>query len=65
MHTALMSVWSLISALNKYIDKTAPWELAKNRHAQARHGHVPCHGIHTVCRGAYLPGHAFHLTDDP
>jgi methionyl-tRNA synthetase len=30
LHTALMSVWSLISALNKYIDKTSPWELAKN-----------------------------------
>jgi methionyl-tRNA synthetase len=29
LHTALMSVWSLISALNKYIDKMAPWELAK------------------------------------
>jgi methionyl-tRNA synthetase len=29
LHTALMSVWSLISALNKYIDKSAPWELAK------------------------------------
>jgi len=30
LHTALMSVWSLVSALNKYIDRTAPWELAKN-----------------------------------
>lgn len=29
LHTALMSVWSLVSALNKYIDKMAPWELAK------------------------------------
>ena len=29
LHTALMSIWSLISALNKYIDKMAPWELAK------------------------------------
>ncbi|MGC9323188.1 MAG: methionine--tRNA ligase [Desulfomonilia bacterium] len=30
MHSALISVWSLISALNKYIDRTAPWELAKS-----------------------------------
>ncbi|MCU0575879.1 MAG: methionine--tRNA ligase [Desulfobacterota bacterium] len=29
LHTALISVWTLISALNKYIDRTAPWELAK------------------------------------
>ncbi|HOS96774.1 MAG TPA: methionine--tRNA ligase [Deltaproteobacteria bacterium] len=29
LHTALMAVWSLVSALNKYIDRTAPWELAK------------------------------------
>lgn len=30
LHTAMMSVWSLISVLNKYIDKSAPWTLAKN-----------------------------------
>ena len=30
LHTAMMAVWSLISALNKYIDKSAPWTLAKN-----------------------------------
>jgi methionyl-tRNA synthetase len=30
MHTALLGAWSLISGLNKYIDRTAPWELAKN-----------------------------------
>ncbi|MDT8272866.1 MAG: methionine--tRNA ligase [Desulfomonilia bacterium] len=29
MHAAMITVWSLISALNKYIDTTAPWELAK------------------------------------
>jgi len=29
LHTSLMAVWSLVSALNKYIDCTAPWELAK------------------------------------
>ncbi|HRW80534.1 MAG TPA: methionine--tRNA ligase, partial [Desulfomonilia bacterium] len=30
LHTALIAVWSLISAVNKYIDRSAPWELAKN-----------------------------------
>lgn len=30
LHSAMASVWSLISFLNKYIDKTAPWTLAKN-----------------------------------
>lgn len=29
MHTAMGTVWSLISSLNKYIDRTAPWTLAK------------------------------------
>lgn len=29
LHTAMASVWSLISGLNKYIDHTAPWTLAK------------------------------------
>ena len=30
LHSAMASVWSLISFLNKYIDKTAPWTLAKS-----------------------------------
>ena len=29
LHTAMASVWALISGLNKYIDHTAPWNLAK------------------------------------
>jgi methionyl-tRNA synthetase len=29
LHTAMASVWTLISGLNKYIDHTAPWNLAK------------------------------------
>jgi methionyl-tRNA synthetase len=29
-HKALMAVWELIGKLNKYIDATAPWELAKS-----------------------------------
>lgn len=30
LHTALIAVWSLISAVNRYIDRNAPWDLAKN-----------------------------------
>ncbi len=30
-HKALMAVWELISQMNKYIDVTAPWELAKKK----------------------------------
>lgn len=30
-HKAMMAVWELINHLNKYIDSTAPWELAKKQ----------------------------------
>ncbi|MCP4345036.1 MAG: methionine--tRNA ligase [Desulfobacterales bacterium] len=30
-HKALMAVWELIGRMNKYIDVTAPWELAKKK----------------------------------
>ena len=30
LHSAMASVWTLISSLNRYIDKTAPWALAKS-----------------------------------
>ncbi|ROR03315.1 methionine--tRNA ligase [Desulfosoma caldarium] len=29
-HKALMAIWDVINAANKYIDRTAPWNLAKN-----------------------------------
>jgi len=29
-HRALISIWEVVGALNKYIDSMAPWELAKN-----------------------------------
>ncbi len=32
-HKALIAVWDFISQSNKYIDVTAPWELAKNKTA--------------------------------
>ncbi len=34
MHGAMATVWSLISALNKYIDHNAPWVLAKSDKAR-------------------------------
>jgi methionyl-tRNA synthetase len=34
-HHALMVVWSLVSDANEYIEKTAPWKLAKDT-AQAK-----------------------------
>lgn len=37
---ALISVWELISALNKYIDETAPWALAKDDAKRDRLGSV-------------------------
>ncbi|MDD2388228.1 MAG: methionine--tRNA ligase [Desulfobacterales bacterium] len=30
-HKALIAIWELISHMNKYIDVTAPWELAKKK----------------------------------
>ena len=30
-HTALKTVWAFISRMNKYVDKTAPWVLAKDK----------------------------------
>lgn len=30
LHNAMVAAWSLISYLNKYIDRTAPWTLAKS-----------------------------------
>lgn len=29
-HKALMAVWEVINAANKYVDRTAPWDLAKD-----------------------------------
>ncbi len=33
-HKGLMATWEFISRMNKYIDVTAPWELAKNKSNQ-------------------------------
>ena len=37
---ALQTIWSLISAANKYIDETAPWTLAKDESNKERLGTV-------------------------
>ncbi len=33
-HKALSAIWELISKMNKYVDLTAPWELAKKKSSQ-------------------------------
>jgi methionyl-tRNA synthetase len=35
-HKALMAVWEMINAANKYIDQTGPWELAKDPSQRGR-----------------------------
>lgn len=47
---ALMSMWELVAALNKYIDDTAPWALAKDETRKARLGSV----LYTVLDGIRL-----------
>ena len=37
---ALQTIWTLISASNKYIDETAPWTLAKDAEQTGRLGTV-------------------------
>lgn len=41
-HKALASVWEYISKMNKYVDVTAPWELAKNKAARGQLEAVIC-----------------------
>jgi methionyl-tRNA synthetase len=36
-HKALIAVWEFVNSLNKYIDVTAPWELAKQK---SQHGQL-------------------------
>lgn len=37
---ALESIWRLVARMNKYVDETAPWALAKQEDSQARLDHV-------------------------
>lgn len=41
-HKALSSVWEFISVMNKYIDTTAPWELARRKSGQKELATVIC-----------------------
>jgi methionyl-tRNA synthetase len=41
-HKALMAVWELINYVNRYVDQSAPWVLAKDPQKQSR--------LHTVLR---------------
>ncbi len=59
LHTALISVWSLIGAANKYIDRTAPWELARKdttRLAQVMYILMETIRIAAVLVGPVMPG---------
>jgi methionyl-tRNA synthetase len=58
---ALQSIWSLISAANKYIDDTAPWSLAKDPAQEQRLGTVMYNLLETVrliglMVSPYMPG---------
>ncbi len=35
-HKALMAVWELIAVMNKYVDASAPWDLAKKQETRLR-----------------------------
>jgi methionyl-tRNA synthetase len=35
-HKALIIIWDLIGSVNRYLDETAPWNLAKDPHGQDR-----------------------------
>jgi len=45
---ALQSIWSMVSAANKYIDDCAPWALAKDPATQARLGTVMYNLLETI-----------------
>ena len=45
-HKALMSIWEVIGEVNRYIDKTSPWVLAKSD--TARLATVLCHVVETI-----------------
>jgi methionyl-tRNA synthetase len=47
-HRALTSIWELISMVNKYIDETAPWALAKDLSQRERLGTIMVHIIDSL-----------------
>lgn len=51
---ALEAIWKFISRMNKYIDETAPWVLAKDETGKARLGTVMNHLIDSLYKAAVL-----------
>lgn len=51
---ALESIWKFISRLNKYIDETAPWTLAKDEAKKDRLATVMNHLIDGLCKAAVM-----------
>lgn len=51
---ALESIWKFISRLNKYIDETAPWTLAKDETKKDRLATVMNHLIDGLCKAAVM-----------
>lgn len=49
---ALTELWKCISRLNKYIDETAPWALAKNEEDKPRLAQV----LYVLCEGIRIAG---------
>ncbi len=47
-HKGLLAVWELISHMNKYVDTTAPWELAKKKSSQKELQAVIYHLLETL-----------------
>ncbi|MBS0013345.1 MAG: methionine--tRNA ligase [Desulfobacterales bacterium] len=42
-HKALAAVWEYIGQMNKFVDTSAPWELAKQEHGRPQLQEVICH----------------------
>jgi methionyl-tRNA synthetase len=47
-HKALVSIWEIVAAGNKYIDETAPWALAKKEEDRPRLGTVLYHSLEAL-----------------
>jgi len=53
-HRALVSIWEFISLVNKYIDETAPWALAKDSAQQERLAAVMTNCVESLRKTAVL-----------
>ncbi|MDY7032230.1 MAG: methionine--tRNA ligase [Thermodesulfobacteriota bacterium] len=48
LHKALIAIWGFIASINKYIDETSPWALAKKEDQKERLGTVLCHILESL-----------------